>query len=128
MYAGVEAQGAEAAAYHTALIAELCKLTHTNFSGGAADIYKCFDQIVRPLIYKQLDAAGMPEKGAGALYKIFGESNRIQYDCRGSWGCLHQTDKHTPGRPHVNDGDGTAPAALDRADEKRGGGTKGLGR
>ena len=37
MYAGVEAQGAEDAAYHIALVAELCKFTHTDFSGGAAD-------------------------------------------------------------------------------------------
>lgn len=61
-YAGVEAQGVDDAAYHTALVAELRKLTHTKFSGGAADIYKCLDQIVRPLIYKLLEEASMPDR------------------------------------------------------------------
>ena len=73
MYAGIEAQGAEDAAYHTALVAELCKLTDTQFSGGAADIYKRFDQIVRPLIYNLLDEAGMPDKGL-ETYKKFLEA------------------------------------------------------
>ena len=31
-------------------------------TGGAADIYKCFDQLSRPLIYKILEEAGMLEK------------------------------------------------------------------
>ena len=43
MYAGVETQGAEDAAYHTALMAELCKLTDTQFSEGATNIFKYFD-------------------------------------------------------------------------------------
>ena len=50
MYAGVEGKGAEDAAYATALLGEWCELTNTDFSGGSADIFKCFDQIVRPLL------------------------------------------------------------------------------
>jgi hypothetical protein len=50
MYAGIEGRGAADAAYTTALILEYCKLTKTPYSGGAADILKCFDQIQRPLL------------------------------------------------------------------------------
>ena len=43
MFAGVALQGAEDAAYLTAHVAGLCTLASTNFSGEAANIYKCFD-------------------------------------------------------------------------------------
>ena len=52
MFAGVPGKGAADASYRTALVMEACKLTETDFTGGAADIYKCFDQLVRPIIYK----------------------------------------------------------------------------
>ena len=39
MYAGTEGQGAEEAAYRTALLIEHCRLTGQEFTGGAADIY-----------------------------------------------------------------------------------------
>ena len=31
-------------------------------TGGAADIYKCFDQLSMPLIHKILEEAGMPTR------------------------------------------------------------------
>ena len=60
MFAGVEGKGAEDAAYATALLGEWCELTNTDFSGGSADVFKCFDQIVRPLLQEVLGIAGMP--------------------------------------------------------------------
>ena len=49
MYAGTKGQGAADGSYHTALQIELCKLYGIPYKGGAADIYKCFDQIPREL-------------------------------------------------------------------------------
>ena len=60
MFAGVEGKGAQDAAYDTALITEWCELTGTDLTGGAADIYKCFDQIDRTLLHMILKEAGMP--------------------------------------------------------------------
>ena len=37
-------------------------MNNTHFTGGAADIPKCFDQIRRPLVYRILDEAGMPKR------------------------------------------------------------------
>ena len=62
MYVGVGGQGAEDAAYATAVLIEHCMLRGKEATGGAADIFKCFDQITRPLVYELLRKAGMPEK------------------------------------------------------------------
>ena len=60
MYAGVEGSGAEEGWYTTALSLEKFQLDNTNFAGSCADIYKCFDQISRPLLYHLAKVAGMP--------------------------------------------------------------------
>ena len=62
IYAGVGGQGAEDAAYASAVFLEHCHLNGYEVTGGAADIFKCFDQVMRPLIYELLKAAGMPDK------------------------------------------------------------------
>ena len=58
MFAGVGGQGAHDGAYTTAVYCEIMKLLGIRFTGEAADLYKCFDQIVRKLVYKILDRAG----------------------------------------------------------------------
>ena len=70
MYAGIEGQGAEEAAYSTAMFIEHCKLSKTEFTGGAADIYKFFDQVQRDLLYTILEKPGMPT-GISEAYKRF---------------------------------------------------------
>ena len=60
MYAGIEGQGAADAAYSTALQIEHCMVNGVDFTGGASDVYKCFDQVQRPIIYEMLQKAGMP--------------------------------------------------------------------
>ena len=60
MFAGIEGFGADDAWWETALTMEHHRVTNTPFSGGASDIYKCFDQIARPLQYRIADAAGLP--------------------------------------------------------------------
>ena len=62
MYAGIEGQGAADAAYSTALQIEHCMVNGLDFTGGASDVYKCFDQVQRPIIYAMLKKAGMPRR------------------------------------------------------------------
>ena len=73
VYAGVEGKGAADAAYATAIEIEYCRLAGTPYTGGAADIYKCFDQIRRNVVYKLLDRAGMPKRVTHA-YRNFLEA------------------------------------------------------
>ena len=60
IFAGVGGQGAEDAAYAAAVLLEHCNLRGLDATGGAADIFKCFDQVMRPLVYKLLQKAGLP--------------------------------------------------------------------
>ena len=62
LFAGVEGRGAADAAFATALRMELCTLKGTDYVGGAVDVFKCFDQLLRPLIGKVLEAGGMPDR------------------------------------------------------------------
>ena len=66
-------QGAEDAAYATAVLVENTHLRGEHLSGGAADIFKCFDQIIGPLLYLIMDLAGMPLEVVRA-YKDFQEN------------------------------------------------------
>ena len=60
MCAGVEGGGAEEGWYSTALLLEHFQLNDIHFAGTSADIFKCFDQITRPLMYHIAAVAGMP--------------------------------------------------------------------
>ena len=60
MYAGTESVGAEDAWFDTALHLELYRATNAPYSGSAADTYKCFDQVTRPLLYHVAKVAGLP--------------------------------------------------------------------
>ena len=62
MYAGVDSRGADDAAYSTAVLLEWCRVHKMEYIGGAADIYKCFDQVMRPPVYRLLEEPGMPER------------------------------------------------------------------
>ena len=64
---------AEEAAYATAVLIENTHLKGEHLSGGAADIFKCFDQILRPLVYLLMKAAGMPS-GIIRAYRNFQEN------------------------------------------------------
>eukprot|EP00973_Karenia_brevis_P093384 12417085-Karenia_brevis.AAC.1 len=60
MFGGMEGVGADDAWYTTALDKEFCVLSGKPFIGGSVDLFKCFDQIVRPLLYAVLLLAGIP--------------------------------------------------------------------
>ena len=89
MFAEVEGKGAADAAYIMTLRIELCKFLGEDFAGAAvADIYKCFDQIQRPLLYETLRKAGMPGEILGA-YKKFQEAMKVRNTIAGGLGEEH---------------------------------------
>ena len=85
IYAGVAGKGAADAAYATAIEIEYCRLTGKQYTGGAADIDKCFDQIRRPIVYKLLEAAGMPMQIVHS-YKNFLEALTVRNTVAGGLG------------------------------------------
>ena len=60
MFAGVEGAGAEDAWWETAFHLEHHKLHGVPSLGATCDIYKCFDQIFRPLLVHIARIAGFP--------------------------------------------------------------------
>ena len=61
MFGGVQGIGADEAWYSTAVDVELAITQGTPHVGGALDLYKCFDQVLRPLLYAVLRLAGLPD-------------------------------------------------------------------
>ena len=62
MFAGIPGRGAEDAWWLTSVSIETWQSKQIHFSGASADIAKCFDQIVRPLVYAAAETAGMPKR------------------------------------------------------------------
>ena len=69
MFVGVKGRGADDPWGSTALLMEEAAVDKKCCTGGAADIYKCFDQLVRPLIYEILRIGGMPTRIIGTYQK-----------------------------------------------------------
>ena len=92
IYAGIEGKGAADAAYATAMEIEYCRLTGTPYTGGAADIYKCFDKVRRDIVYRLLEEAGMPKQLA-STYRNFLEALTVRNTVAGGLG------RATPSQP-----------------------------
>ena len=60
MFAGVPGAGAEEGWWLTQLDMELKQATGGEVTAASIDVYKCFDQLVRPLVVALARAAGMP--------------------------------------------------------------------
>ena len=60
IFAGVEWYGAEDAWWESDLQTENFPAQGIPFSGSAADMHKCFDQVQRPLLYHLAEVAGIP--------------------------------------------------------------------
>ena len=73
MFAGIAGMSAEEAWYSTAILIERAKLQGKPASGASVDIHKCFDQLVRELLYDILEEAGCPDELLIA-YKSFIEN------------------------------------------------------
>ena len=51
MYVGIARRGALDGAVAAALQIELGKFCNQPYTGGATDLYKCFDQLQRPIVF-----------------------------------------------------------------------------
>ena len=85
MYAGVPEVGAEEGWWATALELELAQLQGIQVSGNGTDIFKCYDQLIRQLIYHVADLAGLP-KGILKAYANFQEDLSIYNAIAGGLG------------------------------------------
>ena len=61
MFSGVAGVGADAAWYLTSLDIEDLNLRELNIVGSAIDLFECFDQIIRSLMYVILMLSGLLE-------------------------------------------------------------------
>ena len=61
MFAGIAGMSAEEAWYSTALHLERARLQGKPATDASVDIHKCFDQLVRELLYERLEQAGCPD-------------------------------------------------------------------
>ena len=112
IYAGIEGQGANDAAYATAIEIENCRLQGIDYSGGAADIFKCFDQVRREIVYKLMEETGIP-KGILTAYRDFQESYS-----RGARRGVCKTHVNSTGRPTLNYDNLVTPQSMGDADEE----------
>ena len=96
MYAGVQGRGALDAWYSTAMdMEEAFVVNDTAVTGGAVDIHKCFDQILRPVVYKIAALAGMP-RGVLDSYKRYQESLQVRNSVAGGLGRSYQKKTSIP--------------------------------
>lgn len=95
IHAGVEGQGAADAAYETAVRMELDRLRGEACTGGAADVYKCFEQIRRQLLYKIMEETGMPQRIRRACQN-FQENLEVHNTIAGGMGEAHKKPTSIP--------------------------------
>eukprot|EP00973_Karenia_brevis_P003732 515577-Karenia_brevis.AAC.1 len=89
MFAGVPGRSAEDAWYITSLEAEHAQVTTSDFLGGALDLYKCFDQVIRMLLYVVLLLAGLPHCVLSA-YINYHENAFSYFVFNGMYGKAHR--------------------------------------
>ena len=89
MFAGVAGAGAEEGWYLTQLDFELKQATGADITAASIDVYKCFDQIVRPLVVALARAAGMPPSIL-STYEAFQEKLVVHNQIGPTLGQPHQ--------------------------------------
>ena len=104
MYAGVPGQGAEQAWWQLSLCLEYWRAKQTQATGRATDIYKCFDQVVRPLIHMTARVAGMPARilkpYVGAIESLHADQEHTHRWIRRR---THQEMRNTTGMQFLDD-------------------------
>ena len=60
LYSGLPGVGAQDAWFDMAMQVEHAQVHQKGVAGGAVDVHKCFDQVVRPLLYWLLLLGGLP--------------------------------------------------------------------
>lgn len=99
MHSGGPGRGAEDGWYERALQAELAAAPGIPLTGGSTDMIKCYDSLVRQLIYTVLGRAGFPR---GVLCAYMGFIDGVHYCHRLSLGvgAWHTRERSIPqGRP-----------------------------
>ena len=90
LFAGTTAPtGAEDAWYLMGLDLEMARLTGMDFTGGSSDIWKCFDQFQRAMLYYVLEASGFPKPILRA-YAAFHEQVQYHNTISGGLGAPHR--------------------------------------
>ena len=87
--AGVPGKTAQDAWYTESILMEYARLNNIDLAGAGVDIYKCFDQVLRPLLYKLLEEAGFPKRILQA-YSNFMTNLLIHNMVAGSLGQPHR--------------------------------------
>ena len=95
MFGGVQSAGPSEAWYCTSPEIELALLSNMPLIGGTLDLFKCFDQILRSLLYAVLRLAGLPD--AIIVPFVLFQEYRIVYKSFG--GTLGMGHKHDCGIP-----------------------------
>ena len=72
MFAGIRGRGAEDGWLETGFFMEQAAMEGQDYTAGAVDIMKCFDQLQRPLIYALAKKAGMPDNVLNT-YRVYQE-------------------------------------------------------
>ena len=85
IFAGIPGQGAEDAWWNTSSLIETARLTGTSVTGGAADIFKCVDQIPRVFLKVILLMAGFPPAILDA-YLRFHDNLQVYNNLAGGFG------------------------------------------
>ena len=95
MFGGVQGVGAEEAWYSMAIDFEFAIVQGIPLVGGALDLFKCFDQVLRPLLYAVLRLAGLPEPVLVAY--IYYEEQMVIYNSFN--GTIGKPHRHPAGIP-----------------------------
>ena len=88
-YAGLKGRSADDAWMLSSLDPEFAKIKGIPYLGGALDLFKCFDQIIRLLLYAILLIGGFPPRILHA-YMMFHERALVHYYINGSIGVGHR--------------------------------------
>ena len=89
IFGGLENVGADDAWYATAIDMEYSLLHNIPLAGGVVDLFKCFDQVIRALLYCILCVAGIPP-GILTAYIQFQEKALIFNSISGALGRPHR--------------------------------------
>ena len=100
MFAGIPGAGAEEGWYLTQLDMEQHAADNSHVTAASIDVFKCFDQVVRPLVYHLAKQAGMPSsilQADQAFQEQLVTHNQIGHEC---WQMTFSYMPHTANMAH----------------------------
>ena len=98
MFAGIPGAGAEEGWYLTQLAIETSRLLGMDISAGSIDVFKCFDQLSRKLIYALAKEAGMPKKILNTYFAYI-DNLDVRFQVGKTLGEKHQDETSIPQGP-----------------------------